>query len=265
MAAILRDHPNAVVTVPDLAKLTTRYYDRIPSYLHNRMLPLLPRARALICHTEWIRQEIERALRFPGNRVFVVPPFSRLSPPPFPLPRTPPAPTAKDPWTLLYVAVDRPHKNIELFLRLLSQLDARFRGRVVTRPTSRTLSLASRLGLIDRVTFESGLPDLAEVYRQAHLLVYPSLYEGFGLPLLEAMSQGLPVVSSSRTCLREVVGNGGTVLDPAEVAPWVEAVLTLTDSRRYAEASLRAVDRAREFTEIRSRDALLGAYSAAMR
>ncbi|MCI4372264.1 MAG: glycosyltransferase [Thermoplasmata archaeon] len=265
LAALIGFRSDVIVTVPDIAKLTTRFYPRLPSYLHNRMLHYLPRARAIICYTEAARREIVEGLRLPPDLVHVTPPSPSIGPPPFPLPRTNSPPTALRPWELLYVATDRRHKNIEFFLRVLARLDGRFRGLVVTQPTSRTIALSRQIGVADRIEFRSGVADLASVFRGADLLVHPSLHEGFGLPLLEGMSQGLPVVASNRTCIPEVVGNGGQVLDPTDPTPWVDAIEALTDPARYKDASRMAVERASSFSVEKTRAALMGVYDSARR
>ncbi len=72
-----------------------------------------------------------------------------------------------------------------------------------------------RLGITDRVRFESGSDrELAECYQAATAFIYPSLYEGFGLPPLEAMSHGCPVVCSNAGSIPEVVGDAGVYFDP---------------------------------------------------
>lgn len=261
LAGLIRYRSDVVVSVPDLAKFTTRYYGAIPSYLHNRMLPYLGRARGVVCLTEWTRSEIVNLLRLPADRVHVAPPTSSIPPPRYTLPRVAAPPTDSSPWTLLDVAVDRPHKNLEFFLRILARLDRRFRARIVTRPTARTSALAARLGVSDRIEFLSDVPDMAPVYRTADVLVFPSLYEGFGLPLLEAMSQGVPVIAANRTCIPEVVAGGGAILDPTDPGPWADAVRRLVDPEAYRDASQRASARAGEFTPERLRDALLRAYA----
>jgi glycosyltransferase involved in cell wall biosynthesis len=265
LAALVGYRPDVVVTVPDLAKLTTDFYDRIPSFLHNRMLRYLPRTRAVVSYSEHARQEILTALRLPTELVHVVPPSPSIGPPPFPLPRVASPPTAAHPWTLLYVATDRRHKNIEFFLHVLARTDDRFRGLVVTQPTTATIELSRRLGVAGRVEFRTAVGEMAPIYRSADVLLHPSLHEGFGLPLLEAMSQGMPVIASNRTCIPEVVGDGGEVLEPSDPSTWAEAVRQLTDPARYREASRRAAQRAAGFTAEKTRAALMTVYSAVRR
>lgn len=250
---------NVVATLMDLGKLTTRHYPRTASWVHNRNLRWAPRCRGIVCCSEFVRREILRSLRVPDPRVRVVPLYGSL--PPLPEPREPPPePTVASPWTLLYIATDRPHKNLETFFQVLRGLDARFRGRLVSALTPRTRRRIQELGLERRVQVESGLPDLRAVYRSSQVLVFPSVFEGFGLPVVEAMGQGLPVLASDRTSLPEVVGSGGSLLDPEDLPAWTRAIIALTDPKSYREAAHRAWERSRSFTAERTGLALVSAY-----
>jgi glycosyltransferase involved in cell wall biosynthesis len=87
---------------------------------------------------------------------------------------------------------------------------------------------------------------LASLYRRASALVFPSLYEGFGQPPLEAMASGCPVACSTAGALPEVCGNAARYFDPLSVDEMVEAVLiVLDDPDRLVE---RGLERAAEFT-----------------
>jgi glycosyltransferase involved in cell wall biosynthesis len=89
--------------------------------------------------------------------------------------------------------------------------------------------------------------DLGALFRHAHAFLMPSLYEGFGLPLVEAMSCGCPVVASNRGSLPEIAGDGAQCFDPFDISAMAEALLTLLRSpdelqRRRADALQRALD-----------------------
>lgn len=91
--------------------------------------------------------------------------------------------------------------------------------------------------------------DLPTLYSGALALTFPSLYEGFGLPPLEAMSCGAPVIASTATSLPEVVGDGGLMLDPHDPHPWAEAVQRLMrDPALQAELRRKGLERAAQFT-----------------
>jgi len=81
------------------------------------------------------------------------------------------------------------------------------------------------------------------------MLAYPSLYEGFGLPPLEAMASGVPVAVSDRASLPEVVGDAGILVDPYDVEGLTAAMLRVVEDPRFAEdMAARGIERAKAFT-----------------
>jgi glycosyltransferase involved in cell wall biosynthesis len=122
-------------------------------------------------------------------------------------------------------------------------------------------------GLGDRVHFTGFVPDedLAALYSGAMALLYPSIYEGFGLPPLEAMQCGTPVVTSNSSSLPEVVGDAGIMIDPGDEDALCDAVLTLyRDDALRASLGQAARERAASFTWERSIEQTLSAYRAVM-
>lgn len=103
--------------------------------------------------------------------------------------------------------------------------------------------------------------DLDVLYRNAHMLAFPSLYEGFGLPALEAMSRGCPVIASRVGGLPEVTGNAAVLLDPFDTAGWVTAMADLFDHpSRCIELSRRGRLRAADFRWPDSARSLVSLY-----
>lgn len=103
-------------------------------------------------------------------------------------------------------------------------------------------------GLVDVLGYveDTQLPDL---YRNARALLMPSLYEGFGLPIVEAFSQGTPVLTSNRGAMEEVAGDGGLLVDPENIEEMVSALARLTDDLELVEQlQLRAHARAKQFS-----------------
>jgi len=91
--------------------------------------------------------------------------------------------------------------------------------------------------------------DLPTLYRQAEMLVYPSLYEGFGLPPVEAMACGTPVIASNTTSLPEVIGNAGLTVDPTSVEAITKAMAQLLDDAPLrAKLQQAGIERATKFT-----------------
>jgi glycosyltransferase involved in cell wall biosynthesis len=158
----------------------------------------------------------------------------------------------------LYVGNIKPHKNLE---RLIDAFDLVRRGgfeRLELLIIGDQISKYPRLRravdkhkLHKHVRFLGFVADdtLAALYRLATVFVFPSLYEGFGLPPLEAMASGTPVVTSNRSSLPEVVGDAAVLVDPysaASIADGIQQVLGDADLRRSLAA--RGLARAREFS-----------------
>jgi glycosyltransferase involved in cell wall biosynthesis len=121
-----------------------------------------------------------------------------------------------------------------------------------------------RLRLEENVHFVGHVPenDLPAIIKGADLLVYPSLYEGFGLPPLEAMACGTPVVASNTSSLPEVVGDAGVLVEPEDVASIAAGIaLVLNDAKLRTQLSARGLIRAQEFTWERAAWATLEVYS----
>jgi glycosyltransferase involved in cell wall biosynthesis len=102
--------------------------------------------------------------------------------------------------------------------------------------------------------------DLPTLYRQAEMLIYPSLYEGFGLPPVEAMACGTPVIVSNTTSLPEVVGEAGLVVDPLDSAALAAAMAKLLDDQAlHQQLKQKGLRRAGQFTWKRTAVELLAA------
>ena len=127
---------------------------------------------------------------------------------------------------------------------------------------------AAELGIEDRVHF-AGYVDSDELpclYRAAEVLVYPSLYEGFGLPVLEAIASGLPVVVSSNSSLPEVVGDAGQVIRGWNAEEWAGAIHSIiADGPLRERAISKGIVQARKFSWEKCADEMLKVYMEAVR
>jgi glycosyltransferase involved in cell wall biosynthesis len=124
------------------------------------------------------------------------------------------------------------------------------------------------LGLSDQVILTGYISDreLIWLYRNCHASLYPSVFEGFGLPVLEGMQFGAPTICSDATSIPEVAGDAAILLPPYASAAWTQAMLELaSDSDRRQQLSAAALERARRFDWKRSAAAMLDIYEEAMR
>ncbi|MGA8033893.1 MAG: glycosyltransferase family 1 protein [Casimicrobiaceae bacterium] len=124
-------------------------------------------------------------------------------------------------------------------------------GATDARQKATLQALIGQLGLEGRVSLLGYVPDeeLDRLYREAACLVYISLYEGFGLPPLEVMVHGMPVVASNRSSIPEVVGDAGILVDPENIDAIADAVLRLLHDQAFRhQLSEKAWRRAREFS-----------------
>ena len=126
-------------------------------------------------------------------------------------------------------------------------------------------SLDERPALRDRIVLTGYVPDedLSALYSGARAFVFPSLYEGFGLPALEAMQCGVPVIASRTSSLPEVVGDGALTVDPADQDALAQAMLDVLSDAGLAEALVRrGLARASQFTWARTVESTVEAYRA---
>ncbi|ADN02506.1 hypothetical protein STHERM_c15660 [Spirochaeta thermophila DSM 6192] len=125
------------------------------------------------------------------------------------------------------------------------------------------LTVLNELSIASHVIITGFLPDdrVRALYSAAKAFVFPSLYEGFGLPPLEAMACGLPVICSNTSSLPEVVGDAGILLDPYDIHGFSEAICRIvTDSELRQRLSQKGLERSASFTWRHTTDKLVEMY-----
>jgi len=163
---------------------------------------------------------------------------------------------------VLYAGNIKPHKNLVRLIEAFSQIRQgpfqELKLLIIGDQISKLPALrraVHQLKLHKHVRFLGYIPDetLAVLYRSAEVFVFPSLYEGFGLPPLEAMASGTPVVTSNTSSMPEVTGGAAVLVDPYDVGSIVDGVRrVLTDASLAAELRRKGPLRAREFSWARS-------------
>jgi glycosyltransferase involved in cell wall biosynthesis len=257
-----------VVTIHDCIHL------RFPQYLPSRAAHLYARtfmsmaatrARRILTVSEASKDDILHYLKVPPSKIEVI--HNALDE------RLAAAPTPEDiarvrdrfmlnaPF-VLYAGNIKPHKNVDRLIEAFAILRARggqdiklliIGDEISKYPNLRRL--VHRFQLHQHVRFLGFVPDatLAALYRLATVFVFPSLYEGFGLPPLEAMASGTPVITSNVSSLPEVVGDAALLIDPMNASAIADAMArVLSDEPLRAELVRRGLERVKAFSWERS-------------
>jgi glycosyltransferase involved in cell wall biosynthesis len=171
----------------------------------------------------------------------------------------------------LSLSAKRPHKNLTVLIGALARIPRERRPLLVLPgyPTAHEADLRARAraeGLEGDVRFLGWLSgeELEGLWQVADTFVYPSLYEGFGLPVLEAMARGVPVACSNASSLPEVAGDAALVFDPRDeraIAAAIERLLS--DQAEVERLRARGLERVREFTWERTAQLTLESYGRA--
>jgi glycosyltransferase involved in cell wall biosynthesis len=253
--------------------LVTTFHDlqhkRYPEYFRGLDLPFWKfllwaaahRSRRLIAVSEATRADLLHFYKLPAERVTVV--AHGVNPQFFTLDRS-----HIEPY-LLCVSTLHPHKNIERLVRAYARKPREYKlvlAGLRGFQTSAVESLIAELGVGDRVTIPGWIPreDLMRLYEKAHAFVYPSTFEGFGMPVLEAMAAGIPAACADILALREVAGSGAEeaalFFDPLNEDALAAALDRITtDAELRMRLAAAGPERARPYTWRRTAEMTLAA------
>ena len=273
-----RGKTKCIVTLHDLIPLVFPEY--VPRSRKKRFFPVYRmimmevarRSEIILTVSRNSREDILKHLRIPAPRadnVIVIPEgvSPRFKPPP-------PGDRRSGPKIILWVGRADPYKNVEVLIRAFARLRGQYRGalqlRLVGPKDARypeASRLAEELGVAGNLAWTGYLDTaaLVKAYQDADLFVLPSLYEGFGLPVLEAMACGTPVICSTKGSLSEVAGTAAIRVQPSDVIGMAEAMKrVLTDPRLALDLSERGRRHAEQFSWTRTALLTLNAYRKAM-
>lgn len=267
-----------VVTVHDMTLWL------LPQHHYPRRLltmrPLIPnaarRATAIIAVSQATKRDIVRILRVPEEKVYVI--YEAPAPSFRPLPAGPVLDAVRRRYSLpkkfiLFVGTIEPRKNLVRLLEAFAALrtEGGFHHDLILvgnmgwngNPIS---AAVERLDLGDQVRYLGYVPtpDLVALYNLSDALAFPSLYEGFGLPVVEAMACGTPVICSSEGSLAEVAGSAAEFVQPDEVGSIASALRrVLTDDTRKEELRVRGLARVTQFSWTRAAEQTRQLYAQA--
>ncbi len=177
---------------------------------------------------------------------------------------------------ILFVGSEHPRKNFTTLLKAFSQLksEPRFKklklvkvgdaGGQETDFRNQTMGVVESLHLSSEVIFTDFVPetDLPAYYSGAEVFVLPSLYEGFGFPVLEAMACACPVITSNTSSLPEVVGEAGIMIDPYDTDSLAQAMMqVLTDSELSNNMIRKGLEQSKRFSWEKAAEQTLEVYN----
>jgi glycosyltransferase involved in cell wall biosynthesis len=245
-----------IITIHDLICL--RFPSQhIPQYLFFRFgLPrLLKKCRAVFTVSETTKQDVASQYAYPLEKIYVVPngvDASAFSPDPTAKPKEP---------FLLMVGARYSHKNVDEVLDHAHLWSDRFKLIVTSCGgdyKARLLQKVAELGIGDRVEFSDYLSrdQLIKLYQGCSALLYPSKWEGFGIPPLEALACGSPVIASDIPVHREVLGNAAFFVQLGNASSWAEALEAVQSEKEVTDKLNNSREILQRFTWDNAVDAL---------
>lgn len=257
---------NGVVTIHDLTFLLYPEFCTPPVRRYRWILPnVLQRCRVVITPSATVADQVAAELGVERERIVVTPEGVRAGARalgsgddpganPGDGPGDGPRPGSTSRY-VLFVGTQEPRKNLDRLIRAFAELRDLDVHLVLAGPAGwgggNPLDLAASLGIAGKVQAVGYLPDreLALLLAGARVFAFPSLYEGFGLPPLEAMAAGVPVVAAAAGSLPEVLGDAPIWCDPLDVASIADALRrAVTDEAVRAEAVARGRLQAARYT-----------------
>ncbi len=245
-----------VVTCHDLISYKVKSnHPRLNQYLRRKQVAALTQATAIIFISQHTRDDFLSLFDYPGRNISVIPlaasdlyqPRDKITC------RTELGLPLERP-IILHVGAEAYRKNIPVLLRAVHSVKKQVPDILLIRigpQRKRSRELVKKLRLEKNVLYlgKRTEQDLVKYYNAADLFVFPSIYEGFGLPAIEAMKSGCPLVASNATSIPEITGDAAILHHPEDVDAFADSILTILDSKSIREEySRRGIERAKQFS-----------------
>ena len=260
MPPILKGRAPVVLTVHDLTHL--HYYGRAKRLYYEALIkPLLHHVDHIVTVTQFTREELLDWSGVDENKVTFIPnAVSRDF--------TSVGPTCQDGRKfILYAGNRRPYKNVPLLMKAFAASGLAKKGYMLGLTGNRTPEfdqIEHACGLGGDVRYFGFVPDaeLPQLYRSAHAVAFVSLYEGFGLPILEAMASGVPTLTSNISSMPEVSGDAALLVDPHSMDAIAAGLTEVSENQSLRDTLVsRGLSRAAEFSWDRTADMYWSLFS----
>ncbi len=261
----------SIITIYDLSGLIMPEYHNLRVSITSKLIPSsIKRAKRIIAISEFTKNEIERLFPFAKGKIDVV--LCGVNPDFHPI--------AKDKISeirkkyklpekfIMFLGTIEPRKNLIGLLKAYSKIHKKISHKLVIVggkgwKYSNIFETIETLQIKSDVIFTGFIPteDLPAIYNAADIFVYPSIYEGFGIPLLESMASGTPVITSNISSMPEVVGEAGLLADPYSIEDIAEKIVMLAqDCSLRNILSEKGIERAKMFSWKKSAKKVLDIY-----
>ena len=269
-----------LLNLVDLKKTIVTCFDIIPIAYYNTRNPVwklnakgLRSAEKIITISEFSKEDISKYIKYPKEKIEIIPPAvdhnlyyqnrNKIALKKYGV--------REDEKVILYVGAEEPRKNVQFLINAFSKLKKKIpkvKLLKVGMPNyigvrEKLLKQIESLNLQKDVIFTGYVSEkeLAEIYNAADLFVFPSLYEGFGMPPLEAMACGTPVITSNTSSLPEVVGDAAITVDPYDINRFAEEMYEVLTNHGLKEEMIRkGLKRSKIFTWDSSAKKMLRVY-----
>ena len=153
---------------------------------------------------------------------------------------------------VLYIAADRPYKNIKLFIGVARavekmHLNLEINFILLSKLTNSTKTFIKREHLKNLQVLDT-VSNLYNLYSKTDVFLFPSRVEGFGLPLVEAMSFGIPIIYSNKQPMLDIVGEYGVAVDPSDINAWTRELIAVLDRDKYKKMALLSYERSKNYS-----------------
>ena len=238
-------HPSCILILDVIPLLFPDIFGEIAAEWTSRFKPIAQQADKVLTISASSANDISRLLDIPLNKIGVI--YMGITK--LPLVENKALHLPESSYIVYLGAYDR-HKNIEVVFKAMLEPQIHNVSLVMIGSNKRAQKLASDMNISDRVFFLGRLKDgeVGYVLNKALALVCPSLYEGFGLPPLEAALLGTPSICSSRPAMTEILQDAALFVSPDNPQEWSDAIMLLRDNATlHKNLSLLAEERARSF------------------
>lgn len=268
-----------IVTVHDLIELTDPQ-DKKSAFLNKQLINGVPKADHIIAVSDYTADQIKKVFNIPAEKITVIHngvgsefyEINQYSDSVANLTNRRELKIAKEVKIVLFVGSDHPRKNVLGALNIFKIIKEKIPDAIllkvgepgILKERETLLKQIDSMHLRESVRFAGSVSDakLNEIYNMSDVLLYPSKNEGFGLPLIQAMKCGLPIVSSNATAIPEVVGDSGIVLDVNDTKGMADNCLDIFHNETKRQSlKIKGLARAKLFTWEKAATQVISVYN----